>query len=126
MGFHCPACHTAGSLLIKQRLELPPDSRSDEITLQIVRCGHCKFEGIAIYEESRRGGLGGESVDHHGYYARESDLQRLKKLLRQCPQPRSSRCDCAAHRQLGAKDKSGRWAGLAGIELGRRFVIYRA
>ena len=123
MGFICPSCHTSGSLLITERLELPPDSRSDEITLQIVRCRRCDFAGIAIYEESRRGVLGDESVDHRGYYVPASDLQRLKKLLKQCPNPGSNSCTCAAHRQLGVKDKSGRWAGLAGTDLHGRFEM---
>jgi hypothetical protein len=125
MGFLCPACHTTGSLQITKRLELPPDSRSDEITLQIVRCQLCEFMGIAIYEESRRGALEDESIDHRGYYVSASDLQRLKKLLRECPKPGNSSCTCAAHRQLGGRDKSGRWAGLVGFELNRRFeMIY--
>ena len=67
MAFLCPACDAAGGLKITRRLELPPDSRSDEITLQIVRCRRCNFEGLAIYEESRRGALGDEAVDHRGY-----------------------------------------------------------
>jgi len=123
MGFICPSCHTSGSLQITKRLELPPDSRSDEITLQIVRCRRCEFAGIAIYEESRRGVMGDEAVDHRGYYVSTSDLQRLKKLLRECPEPGNSRCTCATHRQMGVKDKSGRWAGLAGIELDHRFQM---
>jgi hypothetical protein len=123
MGFLCPACCTTGSLQITKRLELPPDSRSDEITLQLVRCQLCDFVGIAIYEESRRGTLGDESVDHRGYYVPTASLQRLKKLLRECPEPGNRRCACAAHRRLGGRDQSGRWAGLAGFELNRRFEM---
>jgi hypothetical protein len=123
MAFLCPACDAAGSLQITRRLELPPDSRSDEITLQIVRCRRCDFEGIAIYEESRRGAIGGEAVDHRGYTMDQADLKALKKQMRQCPKPGSSRCDCAAHQALGRTDKSGRWAGLAGLDLGRRFEM---
>jgi hypothetical protein len=123
MGFLCPVCDRAGSLQITLRLELPPDSRSDEITLQIVRCPRCNFEGLAIYEESRRGGLGDESIDHRGYFVSQVDLKALKKQMRQCPKPGNSRCDCAAHQELGRTDKSGRWAGLSGIDLGRRFQM---
>ena len=123
MSFLCPDCSTAGTLKIVSRLELPPDSRSDEITLQIVQCSRCGFEGIAVYEESRRGAMGGESVDHRGYYVSESDLQELKQQMKKCPSPRNARCACAVHRRLGGKDASGRWDGLADIETARRFVI---
>jgi len=54
MAFQCPECKRDSSLRIVQRIEVPPDSRSDQITLQVVRCGSSQFEGIAVYEESRR------------------------------------------------------------------------
>ena len=123
MAFFCPDCSSSGMLRITQSLELPADSRSDEITLQIVKCSRCGFETIAIYEESRRGGFGDESVDHRGYYVTESDLRRLKKKIDQCPNPRNGRCNCRVHKLLGSRDKSGRWDGLAGVEVGRRFVM---
>ena len=61
MAFVCPECHTSESLRITRSLELPPDSRSDEITLQIIRCSSCRFAGVAVYEESRRGRLDDET-----------------------------------------------------------------
>lgn len=125
MPFLCPDCSTSGMLRIIRSLELPPDSRSDEITLQVVKCTRCRFETIAIYEESRRGGFGDESVDHRGYYVSESDLQWVKRKIDQCPNPRNGRCQCSVHKQLSSKDKSGRWDGLREIELGRRFVLVR-
>ena len=123
MPFLCPDCSAAGMLNITQSLELPADSRSDEITLQVVKCTRCGFETIAVYEESRRGGFGDESVDHRGYYVGESDLRMLKKKINQCPNPRNGRCKCSVHKQLGGKDKSGRWIGLAGIAVSRRFEM---
>ena len=57
MAFVCPECHMPGALRITVSLQLPADSRSDDIALQIVECAHCQFKGIAIYEESRRGPL---------------------------------------------------------------------
>jgi hypothetical protein len=119
----CPECSTEGWLKITNSLELPYDSRSDEITLQVIKCMRCRFETIAVYEESRRGGFGDESVDHRGYYVSESDLQWVKKQISHCPSPRNGRCRCKVHRKLGHKDKNGRWDGLAQIELGRRFAI---
>ena len=110
-------------LNITQSLELPADSRSDEITLQVVKCTRCGFETIAVYEESRRGSFGDESVDHRGYYVSESGLRKVKKKISQCPSPRNGRCKCHVHKQLGSKDKSGRWNGLAGIDIGRRFEM---
>ncbi len=66
MPFQCPECSTK-TLKITHKLELPPDSRSDEITLQIIECSGCGFGGIAVYEESRRGALDDDSFDHTGY-----------------------------------------------------------
>ena len=120
MAFVCPACKRI-SLSITDRLELPPDSRSDEITLQIIACASCRFKGIAVYEESRRGALFDESVDHRGYVVGEDDLARLRRLIRACPDRGNPRCKCKTHRLLGKRDRAGRWSGLDEIELGDRF-----
>ncbi len=61
--FRCPAGDTLG-LDLGPSLELPPDGRSDEITVQGLRCVHCDFLGVALYEESRRGAS--ESWHHDG------------------------------------------------------------
>jgi hypothetical protein len=123
MSFQCPECR--GALHITARLELPPDSRSDEITLQIVTCQDCGFAAIAVYEESRRGALDAESVDHRGLRIAAADLRALRAQIRSCPQPGNPRCVCTAHQALGRKDSSGRWAGLAGVELGDWFPMSR-
>ncbi|MBU1749605.1 MAG: hypothetical protein KKA73_18120 [Chloroflexi bacterium] len=112
MPFTCPACSTWGALRITTRLELAPDSRSDEIALQVVKCSRCDFAGIAVYEESRRGPLGDESFDHTGYRVSREDLQALRKAMRQCPRPKDARCTCATHRTLGHKNAAGRWDAL--------------
>ena len=114
MPFLCPSCSTK-SLRITSRIELPPDSRSDEIALQIVECSRCGFAGVAVYEESRRGALDSESVDHTGYRVSGGDLEALRKRIKQCPQPKNRRCRCSAHRALGSKDVSGRWNALEDI-----------
>jgi hypothetical protein len=123
MPFQCPECTRSRTLEITDLIELPRDSRSDEITLQIVRCSGCGFEGIAVYEESRRGGFDDESVDHRGWHVRAADLRRLRETIRRCPKPRNPRCSCAAHRALGKKDGSGRWRGLADVELGKMYWV---
>jgi hypothetical protein len=102
-------------------MALPPDGRSDEISLQIARCGRCGLAGIAVYEESRRGALGAESVDHDGYMVTAADLRAVQTLMKTCPDPKNARCTCAAHQQLGSRDAGGRWNGLEGKTLGRRF-----
>jgi hypothetical protein len=121
MPFQCPACQ--GTLRITASLELPPDSRSDEITLQIVKCGECGFEAIGIYEESRRGALGTESVDHRGFRIDAADLRALRRQIRSCPRPNDPHCDCAAHQALGRTDSSGRWAGVSGLKPGAWFPM---
>jgi hypothetical protein len=118
MSFQCPECQ--GALRITARLELPP-----EITLQIVACQDCGFAGIAVYEESRRGALDSESVDHRGFRIDAGNLAALRKQIRSCPERSNPRCLCAAHQALGRKDNSGRWAGLADVELGDWFPMRR-
>jgi hypothetical protein len=102
-------------LKITARIELPPDSRSDEIALQIVVCSQCRFAGIAVYEESRRGALDSESFTHVGYRASAEDVRRLRRMIQQCPEPRNWRCKCPVHQELGAQDSSGRWNGLKDV-----------
>ena len=114
MPFLCPKCSTK-SLRITSRIELRPDSRSDEIALQIVECSRCGFAGIAIYEESRRGALDSESTDHTGYRVSPDDLIALRKTIKRCPRPSNRRCRCPAHRTLSRKDASGRWSALDDI-----------
>jgi hypothetical protein len=123
MPFRCPNCTTAGSLKIRSRIELPPDSRSDEITLQIVSCARCGFAGVAVYEESRRGALDDDSFDHTGYHVSKDDLRALRKTIAQCPKPRDRRCDCTAHRALGRKNEWGRWNALDDIALDKPFAL---
>ena len=117
MPFQCPECSTAKSLRITSRLELPPDSRSDEITLQIVKCSRCAFAGIAVYQESRRGALDSESVDHTGYRVNAGDWKALQEVIKRCPTPSKWRCRCAAHRKLGRTDATGRWNALGDVAL---------
>ena len=121
MPFHCPECTASGSLRITSKLELPPDGRSDEITLQLVECSHCGFAGIAIYEESRRGALDSDSFSHTGYRVKGKDFKALMKAVRKCPSPGNARCKCAVHRRFGTRDQGYRWNGLKDIELGRSF-----
>jgi hypothetical protein len=122
MPFICPAC-TGSTLAIREALELPPDSRSDEITLQVVRCSACGFAGLAVYEESRRGSFDSESVDHRGYRVSEADLHEILRAVQRCPRPRDSRCRCATHRKFGHSSAGGRWDGLRGIELRELFPM---
>lgn len=122
MSLICPAC-TSRTLEIESFLELPPDSRSDEITVQIIGCQRCGFAGVAVYEESRRGGLGQESVDHAGYQVDEDDLAALREKLASCPAPADPHCTCVVHREVGRQDATGRWRELGGLLLGERFAI---
>ena len=115
MPFVCPKC-SSKSLNIVSSIELPPDSRSDEIALQIVKCSRCKFEGLSVYQESRRGALDSESVDHRGYYANAEDIAAIRGKIDRCPDHRKGRCRCSAHRSLGRKNDLGRWIGLDKVD----------
>ena len=109
-------CNTK-SLNITLSLELPYDSRSDEITLQVVECRQCEFGALAVYEESRRGALDSDSFDHSGYRIAAKVLAAVRRLMQRCPRPKDPRCRCAAHRRLGSRDASARWKRLEGIEV---------
>jgi hypothetical protein len=124
MPFLCPECSSPQrSLKIKAKIELPPDSRSDEITLQIVVCSQCRFAGIAVYEESRRGALDSESFTHIGYRVSARDVTRLRRMIQRCPEPRNWRCKCPVHQELGAQDSSGRWNGLKDVPYEGEFEL---
>jgi hypothetical protein len=110
-------------LNIKDRIELPPDNRSDEITLQIVVCSRCRFSGIAIYEESRRGALNNDSYSHIGYRVNGKELRKLRKMIRRCPEPANRQCGCHVHQELGARDTSGRWIGIKEIQSEGEFEL---
>jgi hypothetical protein len=112
MPFACPNCGTPSSLRITSSIELPPDSRSDEIALQIVACARCGFRGAAVYEESRRGSLDSEAVDHRGYRVPAESLNSLIAQIGACPDPANRGCGCESHRTLGRTDDAGRWSGM--------------
>ena len=122
MGLVCPDCRR-DSLSSAATLELPSDSRSDDITLQVVECAACGFEALAVYEESRRGSFGSESVDHRAYRTPREVVQAVRRELAGCPDPGNARCACAVHKSLGTKNAAGRWVGLKRFDLGARLSI---
>ena len=111
MAFLCPEC-TVGSLRIEGSLELPPDSRSDEITLQAVSCQDCGFSGLGVYEESRRGSLYSEVWYYTVYRVEEEYREEVLHAIADCPLPRSPHCPCPGHDKLGQRNGRGRWIGL--------------
>ena len=120
--FVCPGCGEA-ALRITVAFELPADSRSDEITVQGLRCGDCGARGVAVYEESRRGRLDSDCWVHGGYALPPEAAAELHGLIDGCPRPRDPHCRCPAHLALGATDADGRWNGLAAWPLGPRFPM---
>ncbi len=107
----CPFCENPRSLSITHRLELPPDHRSDEVTLQLVKCAACGVEAGAIYEESRRGAS--ESWHHFAFELDPFSRLRVLRLIEGCPDPGDKRCECQAHQDL---------AGPAAYNLGKKPV----
>jgi hypothetical protein len=118
----CPECHS-DALKIVMSIDLPPDSRSDEITVQTTGCEACGFTGLAIYEESRRGTLNRESVMHRGYYVSSAHLAKIQFLISQCPDHRNPHCKCKTHHMLGKVDMRGRWNGLDEMMNSRTYDI---
>jgi hypothetical protein len=93
-------------------LELPADSWWDEITLQALACTRCAFRGLAVYEESRRGALDSEAVNHRGHRVKGDAVTALLAGIAACPAPRDSSCRCAAHAKWGRADTFGQWLGV--------------
>lgn len=122
--FECPECQTS-SLTISLYITLPPDSRSDDIILQIVRCRHCHFRAAAVYEESRRGGFDSESWDHRGYRISAEELAELNRLIKSCHGKRDKHCDCPAHQALSHKNEYGRWQAPFEINWQQSFLMRR-
>ena len=108
---------------IVQSLELPPDSRSDEITLQLLECRQCGFRGLAVYEESRRGPFDSESWEHAGWHVPPAQWEWISGLMLACPHPENPRCGCHTHKKLGLVDYNGRWCGLDQIEYTDEFAL---
>jgi hypothetical protein len=109
--FLCPACGRP-ALTVEAALDLPPDARSDEIRVQLLRCGACDARGVGVYEESRRGALDSDSFEHSGQPASPSDYEFLRSLCARCPAPEDPRCACLAHLTLSGEDAAGRWLGV--------------
>lgn len=109
--FVCPECD-GRSLSIDMRLELGPDFRSDEVCVQIVKCAHCGFVGMAVYEESRRGPLGDESWSHVGYRVSAAVIKQLRAAIRACPRPTDPHCACATHMALRRTNTDDGWSSL--------------
>jgi hypothetical protein len=117
MNFKCPRCFGPDTLEILDSIALPADSRSDEIALQIVGCGRCGLQGLAVYEESRRGSLFSESWEHNGYLVSEAEFEKIRSLIGICPDPENARCSCPAHHRLERRDANGRWKGLDAVKI---------
>jgi len=80
MPFKCPKCLGA-SMKITSSIELPPDSRSDEITVQTIKCTKCGFTGLGIYEETRRGSLNEDCIHNYGIFIDNLTYESMKKTL---------------------------------------------
>lgn len=124
MSLTCPKCEAPDRTLdIKERIELPPDSLYDEITIQVIKCTECDFSGVAVYEESRRGSLDDEVSNHYGYKVNNRNLKKLRRMIDQCPEPSNWDCNCGIHKDLGATNFRGRWSGIKKIKTGSKFSL---
>ena len=78
----------------------------------MVECARCGFRAAAVYEESRRGSMDSEAVDHVGYRVAKETFELLAALIDACPNSANRSCPCESHRLLGRTDDSGRWRGF--------------
>jgi hypothetical protein len=120
--FVCPGCKNK-ALTIQRSIELGPDSRDDEYSLQAVRCVECDFMGVATYQESRRGAE--ESWDHICYRMDEAEFESLLDKLLKCRQPSKPKCACDAHNHFGVKNEYGRLNPLEKLEHGKNQFVMR-
>jgi hypothetical protein len=109
-------------------MQLPPDARSDEITLQVLECSRCPFKGLGVYEESRRGALETVAWEHTGYLIGGDGVAQVAEAIRHCPDPFNSRCECSAHEKFTRPAGRRRsWNGLdavSGLEIQGTFRLY--
>lgn len=122
MPFKCPKCLGA-SMKITSSIELPPDSRSDEITVQTIKCTKCGFTGLEIYEETRRGSLNEDCIHNYGIYIDNLTYESMKKTFRQCPKPKESDCQCKTHHSLNQVNEFGRWNWLERFSQKKSFEL---
>lgn len=123
MSFRCPQCKTVDSLNIEMAIELPPDNKSQEITLQVVACQICAFRGLAVYEEARYGGAGEDGWVHTGYWVSSDAVDSVVAAISSCPQPNNPRCICQAHGELSQRNISQVWRGLLELERSHTFLM---
>ena len=121
MQYYCPKCSTL-SLEIGSVIQFAPDSRSDEIVLQLIACQRCGFRGVAVYEESHRGSLSRTHWEHTGYRVGGDELNVLNQAITACPDPCNPRCNCPVHILLGRRS-FGRWVGFRGFDVLDSFVL---
>jgi len=119
--FICPSCGEK-ALEITSSIELPPDSRSDEITLQILECTNCEFKSLGLYEESRRGALGSEPINHMSIYLPKDVLEGIESMIKKCPDPKNPRCSCTSHRCFSVKS-NGRWKWIEKLNYKKSFRL---
>lgn len=110
--FVCPQCG-APSLKVVKSMDLPSDGRSDDVILQVTQCSSCSFRGLALYEESRRGGMGDETWEHSGFWASDEAVSEVEDLFSQCSSPRDKRCSCDSHKKIVAATSRGQKWRLA-------------
>jgi hypothetical protein len=108
MAFLCPECNSDALDLIAS-MELPPDAQSDEITIEIWARPDCRFQGVSVYEESRRGAWDSDSWHRSGYRLSEQALAMLIKSIKRCPKPDSRQCGCRLHRRQSQTGPGGTW-----------------
>jgi hypothetical protein len=123
MAFRCPQCLSPDSLGIDCSLELPPDRRSDEISLQVIACSACAFQGLAVYFEARGSCPESERWQHTGYWVSPDAVASIQMAVRSCPDPHNRDCACSAHTSLGEQDYRGLWKGLLELERAHTFLM---
>jgi hypothetical protein len=122
MGLICPAC-SLDSLTITSKIELPPNERSDEVTLQLIECKKCGFQGVAVYEESRRGKIDSDTFSHRGYTVSSELLNKIKEMINHCPDQNNARCRCKTHRHFIDLYRAGNWDWLEEHRKNKSFEI---
>jgi hypothetical protein len=123
MAFRCPQCKTRDTLQIALSMDLPPDRKSEELSIQVVACRDCSFRGLAVYEVGRGDCPESESWKHIGYWVSPDAVESVSAAIRSCPEQRNPHCTCAAHASLGKKDLRGKWSGLLELERGHTFAM---
>jgi hypothetical protein len=88
------------ALRVLDIIELPSDSRSDEITIKI-----------------------DEAFSHFGFQIPKNEFNQIRSLISKCPSKKNVRYDSKSHQLLEMENQNGLWIDMSPYQLSGQFWI---